>query len=64
MQRKENESYEEYKIRRAAANKAVKALKRGVVFHDSRYEGTYINPEKRALKAQRAARKAQRKAKQ
>lgn len=61
MQRNENESFEDYKIRRAAANKVVKALKRGVVFHDSMYEGTYRNPEKRAMKAERAARKAQRK---
>lgn len=61
MQRNENESFENYKIRRAAANKAVKALKRGVLFHDSMSQGTYINWEKRELKAQRAARKAQRK---
>jgi hypothetical protein len=58
LARGDGESFEDYKIRRAAANKVVKALKRGAVFHDSRYEGTYTNPEKRALKARRAARKA------
>lgn len=57
MQRNENESFEDYKIRRAASNKAVKALKRGVVFHDSSYKGTYVNKKKRELKAQRAAKK-------
>jgi hypothetical protein len=64
LARGDGESFEAYKERRTAANKAVKALKRGVMFHDSRYEGTYTNPEKRALKAQRATRKTQRKAKQ
>lgn len=58
MQRNENESFSDYKARRAASNKAVKALKRGVVFHDSSYEGTYVNKEKQAIKAERAARKA------
>jgi hypothetical protein len=60
MQRNENESFTDYKIRRAGSNKAIKAIKRGVVFHDSSYEGTYVNKEKRAIKAERAARKAKR----
>jgi hypothetical protein len=61
VQRNENESFEDYKVRRAAANKAVKALKRGVPFHNSAEQGTYINWDKRELKAQRAAKQAQRK---
>ena len=59
--RNENESFEAYRQRRAASNKAVKALKRGMLFHDSGYYGTYVNKEKRAKKAERAARKARRK---
>lgn len=58
MQRNENESFADYKARRAAANKAVKALKYGTLFHNSYTDGTYTNPEKRALKAERANRKA------
>lgn len=55
--RGDGESFEAYRQRRAAANKVVKALKRGVLFHDSSYEGTYYNPEKRAMKAQRKQQK-------
>jgi hypothetical protein len=61
MQRNENESFEDYKIRRAAANEAVKALKRGVLFHDSYVYGTYTNPKKRAGKEARKISKAIRK---
>lgn len=50
MQRNENESFEDYKARRAEANSAVKALKRGVVFHESAIYGTYVNAEKQAAK--------------
>lgn len=50
MQRNENESFEDYKARRAESNRAVKALKRGVVFHDSAIYGTYVNAEKQAAK--------------
>jgi galactokinase len=64
LTRGDGETFAEYKARRAAANKAVKALKRGVLFHDSNELGTFINWDKQRLKAQRAARKAQRKAKQ
>lgn len=50
MQRNEGESFEAYKARRAEGNSAVKALKRGVLFHDSAIYGTYTNPEKQAIK--------------
>lgn len=48
--RKENESFEEYKVRQKAETKAVKALKHGIVFWDSGYAGTYINPVRQAKK--------------
>lgn len=52
-----NESYEEYVIRRAEMKKAEKRLKRGVEFHDAMYAGTYENPAKRRLQAERKARR-------
>lgn len=61
LARGDGESHEAYCQRRAAANKTVKALKRGVLFHDSLRQGTWINWEKRELKEQRAARKAAKK---
>jgi hypothetical protein len=56
-----DESFVDYKARRTLANKAVKALKKGVLVWDAGYAGTYVNKEKQAAKAARAARKAQRK---
>lgn len=53
LARGEGESFEAYKIRRKAMNAAVKALKRGKLFHDSYYDDTYVNKEKQALKAAR-----------
>jgi hypothetical protein len=61
MQRQENETFEQYKQRRTAANNATKRFLKGTLFHDSFHQGTFINWDKRELKAQRAARKAQRK---
>lgn len=61
MQREPNESYEAYRTRRAAANKAAKIALQGALAWDSGYAGVYTNPEKKALKAERAARKARRK---
>lgn len=56
--RNENESFEDYKQRRAESNRAVKALKRGVLFHDSAIYGTYVDVEKQAAKAAHKAQKA------
>jgi hypothetical protein len=58
LERGVDESFEDYKIRRAASNKAVKALKYGKEFWDSSYAGTYVNKEKQELKKQRAAKRA------
>lgn len=44
--RKENESFEEYKARQKADGVALKVFKRGELFWDSMYQGTYINFEK------------------
>lgn len=52
-----NETFEEYVIRRAEMNKRTKRLKYGAEFHDSGYAGTYENPAKRALQAERKARR-------
>lgn len=61
MQRNENETFEDYCARRAAANKATKEALKPKLFHDSNTFGTFVNKAKRAIKAERAARKAQRK---
>jgi hypothetical protein len=61
LARGDGESYEAYRQRRTATNKATKQFLKGVLFHDSFHFGTFINWDKRELKAQRAARKAQRK---
>lgn len=55
MQRNDGESFEEYRDRREASNRAVKALKRGVMFHDSAIYGTYVDVEKQAAKYARKA---------
>lgn len=52
-----NESYEDYCIRRQTMKKVEKTLKRGKEFWDSGYEGTYTNPAKRKLQAERQARR-------
>lgn len=52
-----NETFEDYCIRRQAMNKATKALKHGKEFWDSNYAGTYKNSTKRALQAERKARR-------
>jgi hypothetical protein len=54
--RKENESFEDYKVRQKEDAIALKAFKQGTLFWDSYYQGTYINHEKQAarkLKAQK-----------
>jgi hypothetical protein len=61
LARGEGESFEAYRTRRALANEAVKALKRGVLVHDSYVYGTYTNPQKRAEKEARKISKAIRK---
>lgn len=58
MKRNEGESFEAYKARRKESNRAVKALKRGVVFHDSAIYGTYTNPGKQSAKTAHKAQKA------
>lgn len=55
--RMENESYEHYQERRKAIKKVEKRLKRGKEYHDVSYYGTYENPAKRALQAERKARR-------
>ena len=57
-----NESYEEYVTRRAGMNKADKKLKHGQEFWDSGYAGSYRNNEKRALQAERKARRENKRA--
>lgn len=52
-----NESYEEYVTRRAGMNKTAKKIKHGTEFWDSGYAGSYRNNEKRALQAERKARR-------
>lgn len=52
-----NESYEDYCVRRNEMNKTVKALKKGKLFWNSEYVGTYENSEKRKLRAERKARR-------
>lgn len=55
--RMENESYEDYQVRRKAIKKVEKRLKHGKDFHDVSYYGAYENPAKRALQAERKARR-------
>lgn len=52
-----NESYEDYRTRRKAMAKITKKLKHGTEFHDAQYAGTYENPAKRVLQAERKARR-------
>ncbi len=57
MKRMENESFDEFKARRAAANKATKEFLKGTLFHDSNVYGAHTNPQKRAMKEDRKATK-------
>ncbi len=57
MQRNQEESFEQYQARRAAANKATKEFLKGTLFHDSNIYGTYANPQKRSMKEARKAAK-------
>lgn len=52
-----NESYEDYQERRKVMKKAEKRLRHGTEFHDVSYYGTYRNPTKRAMQAERKARR-------
>jgi hypothetical protein len=45
MKRRENESFEEYKKRRAVADKALKAYLKGKLFWDSSRRGTYVKAD-------------------
>lgn len=58
LERGIDESFDDYKARRTASNKAVKALKRGKEFWDSNYAGTYVNKERLAKKGTRKAARA------
>jgi superoxide dismutase len=49
--RNENESFEDYKVRRAADNEATKRAMKGKLVHNSYYDGIYINEEKNTRKA-------------
>ena len=62
MERMENESYEEFCVRRKASNKTAKKLKYGTEFWDAGYAGSYQNPEKRKLQAERKARRENKRA--
>lgn len=53
--RNENESFEDYKARRAADDAATKKALKPKMFHDSYYDGIYINDEKNAYKAHKAS---------
>lgn len=55
MQRKENESFEDYKIRRAENNAWSDAVDKGHVRHDSMMYGTYVNTQKADKKAKQKA---------
>lgn len=52
-----DETYEDYCARRKAMNKEAKKLKYGKEFWDSGYAGSYKNPDKRKLQAERKARR-------
>lgn len=56
-ERNMDESFENYILRRAEMNKRAKRLKYGTSYHDAEYAGTYTNPAKRALQAERKARR-------
>lgn len=60
--RNEGESFEDYRLRRAADHQATyNAAYHGVTRHDSYLYGTYRNPQRAAIKAERKARKDKRK---
>lgn len=59
--RLKDETQEQYKVRRSINKRDENALSKGTLFWDSAKYGTYTNPEKRQLQAERKARKAQRK---
>lgn len=56
--RNDGEDFAEYKLRRAADHVATKAS-RTKLFHDSYYDGTYINPEKEAKREHKKAKRVQ-----
>lgn len=59
--RLKDETQEQYNLRRSINKRDEKLFSLGVLFWDSSKYGTYTNPEKRQLQAERKARKAQRK---
>lgn len=53
--RNENEDFADYKERRAADHAATQKALAGKLFHDSYYDGIYINKDKNARKALKAS---------
>lgn len=54
MQRNEDESFEDYKVRRTLSDLELKMFKKGVLFWDSDAHGTYFN---KVLNEYKAAKK-------
>ena len=59
--RNEDEAFEDYKARRSLDHYNTKIARMGTLVHSVYHDGTYVNPNRAAIKAERKARKDKRK---